>query len=154
MEIFKKKVTKSYNIYKEEYKFGVPKYFMVDTTQMEKIERINFDVDTRGGLKLIQLNEKVNELPENATLLLTNLSSDFIPVYARQDVYSDKNQLSISDPYKDIFENEYLKHKEKYVLWDGVVMRVTFVQTYSVDNHYGDDYNVNAYKILDDKDSH
>ena len=161
MEIFKKKANKnvSYTIYKEEYNYGVPKYFMVDAHNKEKIEMVNFDVDTRGGIKLVKLNLTVQKLPENATLLLSNVTSDFTPVSVSNDEdFKDIPDLVFADrdAVFSILENKYLRHKAKYVSWDGVIVRVKFVKNVARLNR---DYDVigttHHYQLVDDiyKDS-
>ena len=116
-----------YEIYKEEEKFRGPDYYMVDADKKESIKKINFDIDTRGGLKIVELNTYVSSLPENAQLILKGVSKDgFIPVTASPYMH-DNEKLNIwDDEIYEIFENRYLKHKVKYVIWDGVVEKVKF----------------------------
>lgn len=160
MEILKKKA-KSYTIYKEEYNYGVPKYFMIDNNaQDSKIERINFDVDARGGIKIVRINETVKKLPESATLFLTNITSDFISVNVVNDeLFKDTPDLVFDDRDEifSILENKYLVHKAKYVSWDGVIVRVKFTKNVAkLDRDYGDIGTTHHYCLVDDisKDSH
>lgn len=116
-----------YEIYKEEEKFSGPDYYMVDVDKKESIKKINFDIDTRGGLKIVKLDTYVSSLPKNAILILKGVSKDgFIPVTA-SPYFHDNEKLNIMEnEIYEIFENKYLKHKVKYVIWDGVIQKVKF----------------------------
>ena len=72
---------------------------------------------------------------------------EFIPVKSKLKDCEFEDTLLIDDVYKEIFENEYLKYKNKYVLYDCVVEKVKFLTT--VTRVYSSKtINHNVYKIL------
>ena len=48
---------------------------------------------------------------------------DFIPVFAKDS--DDKDYVYIPKQIDEIFKNKYLCKKDKYVLWNQVVVKVT-----------------------------
>lgn len=92
-----------------------------------EIRECNFDLDKRGGLKLILLNKTYNikEIPKEKTHILSNVEK-FIPINV---FWHEEGMVKLSHfdyAIKDILENEYLKYKNKYVLLNGVVQKVKY----------------------------
>lgn len=115
-----------------------------------QIERINFDVDSRGGLKVVRGFESNNiTISENDKIsMIYTEDVEFIPVQA-YDHFGIDGQLRVPKEFYEIFENSYLKNKYKYVLWDGVVEKVEFYQVCDYESHATNmDYTYYLYKIV------
>ena len=113
----------------------------------EIAEEINFDIDPKGGLKIIHLGKEFDLHVQNGirkTLLFDNVKRDFIPIEAYPSFMSE-DKLTISKKFYDILENGYLKYKEKYFIVNGVILKTKFDRIY--DNPYYECKNYN-YKIL------
>lgn len=140
---------KKFDIYLAE-EYLEPDYYVAVSKSIfgkVKAELINFDIDSRGGLKIIHLGKKYNFHIMNAikTLLFNNIKGDFIPIDTVPLDELKNDTLTISKKFYDILENKYLKYKEKYFLVDGVILKTKFDKVYN--NPYYNSINYN-YKIL------
>lgn len=113
-----------------------------------KIRRCNFDIDKRGGLKLVLINDFVTLYDiinyDMKYELLQKDCDEFMPILAER--YGDKllkikgitslfyledlkNSLQFwkfSMKNHNVLNNDYLKYKNKYVICDGVIEKVKF----------------------------
>lgn len=102
-----------------------------------KINKCNFDIDKRGGLKLVLLDNYVDlqyiiDNDIDYEIFIEN-TKEFVPISAFKE---NENMLTMwriggyltdfSTKHYMLLDNEYLKYKSKYVLWDGVVQKVKF----------------------------
>lgn len=122
------------------------------------LRQCNFDVDKRGGIRLILIKDGIwlSEIVKNNIEyeLLEINCEEFIPFIA----YKHKNKLlkmggvsynfldldistsySFSTEWLKIFNNEYLKYKNKYVICDGVVQKVRFSHFEVTDEYVSDE---------------
>lgn len=141
------------------------------------IRKCNFDIDSRGGLKLIFLDDEVCDVGCYLSLLriiendidYTLLMSDvkeFIPIFAYQELPArlkmkhlkeDNIYLGadffhsarIKDPLYMVLYNKYLKYKDKYVIWNGVVEKVKFSHI-EIEDFDKDNIKVHKYKTYDE----
>lgn len=120
-------------------------YDEIEFPKSMEIRECNFDVDKRGGLKLVFLNKKyeVKEIPKDKNHILYNVG-EFIPVsvYWHEDGMVKLSHLDYA--INDILNNKYLKYKNKYVLLNGVVEKVKYSHYISEDIYFV--YHI--YKIL------
>ncbi len=113
-----------------------------------RMESVNFDVDYRGGLKVIRGVGDVDVSEDDNISIFSVDDLDFIPVEASPR-FCDDGQLVIPEKFYDIFENKYLKYKTKYVLWDGVVEKVEFDKIVTIDGKAAMiDYTCHFYNIV------
>ncbi len=116
-------MNKYYNIYLVEKHNSDTQYIAKDLKK-NTLHVCNFDVDTNGGLKLVLLDNTVNTTTIDKVEPILENVTNFIPVNAYQVTLLKDNELYVPRVFYDIFTNKYLKNKEKYVLWDGVVQKV------------------------------
>lgn len=113
-----------------------------------KIRRCNFDIDKRGGLKLVLINASIS-LYDIITYdmkyeLLQENCDDFMPILAEryedkllkikgitslfylEDLETSLQFWKFSMKNHNVLNNEYLKYKNKYVICDGVIEKVKF----------------------------
>lgn len=105
------------------------------------IRKCNFDIDKRGGLKLVLFNSEncAFEQPSrelqyiidnniNYRLIMSDVK-EFIPILAFKRGpsfrYQEGNKIYLNCP-NEILNNDYLKYKDKYAIWNGVVEKVKF----------------------------
>ena len=113
----------------------------------EKAEKINFDIDKRGGIKIVHLNEEfcLNEVGVVKTLIFKDITKDFIPIKSYQSNHLCDDMLCIEEKFFDILENTNLKYKYKYFLNNGIVLKCKFKEMY---DHPYYDYSYFCYKII------
>lgn len=135
MEIFRN--FREFNIYLVEEEKNQDYYIAVKKNIFGKeiAQKINFDIDSRGGLKIVFSNMFLSldiKLKSTMHILFESVEGNFIPVPAYPDgVYTtDGKTLMVSKEFYEIFENRYLRHKNKFVLYDGVIQEVKFSQVY------------------------
>ncbi len=137
-----------------EWKFNMKEYTKDSKLKEDiKIRKCNFDIDKRGGLKLFLLDDDDNYYSNNYISLQYIIDNDikytsfmlgvkeFIPIYVCKGVpkylrYQEENKIylladfysssSIENPIYMALYNEYLRYKNKYVIWDGVVEKIKF----------------------------
>ena len=115
------------------------------------IRRCNFDIDSRGGLRLFLLNNQMGDYLISLQMIIDNdikytLMSgvkEFIPIFAYKELrtrpnmkYQEENNVylgadffhssSIESPLYMVLYNKYLKYKDKYAIFDGVVEKIKF----------------------------
>ena len=115
----------------------------------EIAEIVNLDIDSKGGLRIIHSGKKfdlnqvglqVNEIPE-----LENVG-EFIQVEVYNNSLFESDILTVSSQISKIFENKYLKLKNKFVLVDGIVYEVKFKDIYT--HPLYDQYIYHNYQII------
>lgn len=114
----------------------------------EEAEKISFDIDKRGGIKIIHLNENFDLNVQGGikkVLIFENIFDDFIPIKTYKSNHLDDNILSIEDKFYDILENTMLKYKYKYFFNNGIVLKCKFKEVY---NHPYYDYTYYNYEIV------
>lgn len=140
-----------------EYKFQNEQY---DKNNKPKddiyIRKCNFDIDKRGGLKLVLFNSKICAFEQSSMslhyiidnnikykLIMSDVK-EFIPVLAFKKApaykYLDGNKVYLECP-SDILNNNYLIYKNKYAIWNGVVQKVKFSH---IEVEY---FNKNEFKV-------
>ncbi|MBO5476442.1 MAG: hypothetical protein J6A15_01645 [Clostridia bacterium] len=140
---------RGFDIYEvEEYK--TPRYYVAVRKTIfgkEKAQKINFDVDTRGGLKIIFLEDvdlKCNGIEKK--LLFSDVKNNFIPIEIYKRGYgSDK--FVVNEKFYNILENPYLKRKSKYALFDGVVEQIVFSRVECIEGKNMIDYDFYLYDL-------
>lgn len=149
MKKFKINLNKGFDIYEiEEHK--VPRYYVAIKKTIfgkEKAQKINFDVDARGGLKIIFLEEvDLNCNGISKKLVFSNVTENFIPIELYKRGYGSEEFL-VPEKFYTIFENQYLKTKEKYGLYDGVVEKVVFSRIENIEGKNMIDYTYYLYNL-------
>ena len=91
------------------------------------VEKVNFDINPRGGLSIIRLGvtvpaQSIFMTEKNRVFSYLN-DDDFIPVFAKDS--DDRDYVYISNHIDKIYKNKYLHKKDKYVLWNQVIVKVT-----------------------------
>lgn len=127
MEIFKMKECNGYAIYdcNADYNYGSYAICKKDDDKAP-VWKINLDVDKRGGLKIIYIEETTRKKIKDLEPIMYVKNKDFIPVTGWFGMSCDDGQLIVQEQYQKIFENRYLKYKCKYILWNDVVEKVRF----------------------------
>ena len=141
---------KGFDIYEiEENK--TPRYYVAVRKTIfgkEKAQKINFDVDTRGGLKIIFLEDvDLNCNGINKTLVFSNVTENFIPISLYKMSYSN-GEFLVPEKFYTILENQYLKTKTKYALYDGVVEKVVFSRIQNIEGKNMIDYTYHLYSLV------
>lgn len=143
------KIKKGFEVYEiEEYK--TPTYYVALKKNIfgkEKTIKINFDVDTRGGLKIIPLEEvDLNCNGITRKLIFSNIKGNFIPVNIYKRGYGSE-EMEVPEKIHRIFENRYLKTKPKYGLYDGVPEKIVFSRIEKIEGRNAIDYTNCLYNL-------
>lgn len=104
---------------------GCYEKFYVKKAGVQELHELNFDTDPRGGLRMV-FGDKVDlGLIDNMAPIFQNVGT-FIPIYAWESPVLGAGYLVIGELHHFILQNKYLKHKAKYVLYDGIVERIKY----------------------------
>lgn len=98
----------------------------MNSKDVVSVEKVNFDINPRGGLSIIRLGvtvpaQSIFMTEKNRVFDFLN-DDDFIPVFAKDS--EDIDFVYIPEKIDKIYTNKYLNKKEKYILWDQVVVKV------------------------------
>lgn len=98
----------------------------MNAQELVSLEKVNFDINPRGGLSIIRLGITI---PANDIFMTDDNrvfscldDDDFIPVFAKDS--NNNDFVYIPEYIDDIYKNKYLSKKDKYVLWDQVVIKI------------------------------
>ncbi len=123
MRFHKSSLSKGYTIYEGKYE-NENLYFI---ERKSGFEIANFDIDIRGGLKIVHSGIIVDKNSVNlkdTNPLFTN-AQDFIPVEVYKSICLKDTQYGLySREAHSVLSNEYLKHKKQYVLLNGTIQEV------------------------------
>ena len=107
----------------------------MNAQELVSLEKVNFDINPRGGLSIIRIGPIIsanNVFMTQKNRIFSHLNDDdFIPIFAKDS--NDTDFIYIPEYIDKIFTNKYLYKKDKYVLWDQVVVKI---QRYDMDLAY------------------
>lgn len=118
--------------------YYVPKTSFKESAQIndiQELERINLDVDPRGGIRVVHLRKNEEVKGSELSLLLPNVKNNFKPVIARKATGLSKEQVYVDMDMHSILNNDYLSLKEYvFASVDGIRFKIKFTNHLKGDN--------------------
>lgn len=118
--------------------YYVPKSSVKDSTEIkdvQSLERINMDVDPRGGIRVVHLKQYEDVKGVDLEILLPNVRNNFMPVTAQRSPRVEGTQVLVPYDVHKVLGNDYLSLKEYvFASVDGVRYKIKATKRLLGDN--------------------